>query len=145
MIREIADAWNLLQIRPVYRKQQENFDRVLKCVTHLIYLLVSTAESDDEKKIVSILCDSLQQKQNQFISKTLQVKENVRKLVKNHIRSACTNDTLLHLCVSRLNVIKSGYFNDGTAVGVSTVVIVQISEFMNRFSLCRAFFQIIAL
>lgn len=59
-----ADAWNLLQIRPVYRKQQENFDRVLKCVTHLIYLLVATAESDDEKKIVSISRNNLQPKTN---------------------------------------------------------------------------------
>lgn len=49
-----VDAWDLLQIRPVYRKQQENFDRVLKCVTHLIYLLVATARSCDEMKIVRI-------------------------------------------------------------------------------------------
>lgn len=115
------DAWNLLQIRPVYRKQQENFDRVLKCVTHLIYLLVVTAKNDDEKKIVCIFASaymSLFRKQNNFHFE-FQVNENVRKLVKNRIRSACTNDTLLHLCVSRLNVIKSGYFNDGTAVGVS--------------------------
>lgn len=47
-----------------------------------------------------------------------QVCETIRSLVKNNIRSACTNDTLLHLCVSRLNMIKSGYFNDGTATRV---------------------------
>lgn len=34
----------------------------------------------------------------------------VQTLVLGNIRSACTNDTLLHLCVSRLNVIKSSYF-----------------------------------
>lgn len=45
----ITEARNLLRIKPVYRKQQENFDRVLKCVTHLIYLLVSTAKASDEK------------------------------------------------------------------------------------------------
>lgn len=47
-----VEARNLLRIKPVYRKQQENFDRVLKCVTHLIYLLVSTAKSDIEKNKV---------------------------------------------------------------------------------------------
>lgn len=46
------EARKLLQIRPVYRKQQENFDRVLKCVTHLIYLLEITSKTDDQKQIV---------------------------------------------------------------------------------------------
>lgn len=76
-----------------------------------------------------------------------QVKENVGKLVKNRIRSACTNDTLLHLCVSRLNVIKSGYFNDGTPVGVS-IIDVQVSSIQNPlhlFFFCRVFSQIIVL
>lgn len=92
---------------------------------------MATAKSDDEKKIVGIsLQFPLSQELFLFFFGTIiahfafQVKENVRKLVKNQIRSACTNDTLLHLCVSRLNVIKSGYFNDGTAVGVSIAVIV---------------------
>lgn len=106
----------------MYRKQQENFDRVLKCVTHLIYLLVATAKTDDEKKIVcilSILCFVHREYSIECVRNQFQVNENVKKLVRNQIRSACTNDTLLHLCVSRLNVIKSGYFNDGTPVGVS--------------------------
>lgn len=87
----ISEAQELLQIRPVYRKQQENFDRVLKCITHLIYLLLKTAKTVQEKRLV-------------FTS--------VQGIVRANIRSACTNDTLLHLCVSRLNVIKSGYFTD---------------------------------
>ncbi|XP_055321771.1 protein fem-1 homolog C isoform X2 [Sitodiplosis mosellana] len=93
--KNLIEARKLLQIRPVYRKQQENFDRVLKCVTHLIYLLEVTSKTAEEKQIV---CES------------------IRSLVKSNIRSACTNDTLLHLCVSRLNIIKSGYFNDGTGM-----------------------------
>lgn len=87
---------------------------------------MATAKSDDEKKIVRIAFSHLSCRSpdattiNTYVSNyVFQVKENVRKLVKNRIRSACTNDTLLHLCVSRLNVIKSGYFNDGTAVSVS--------------------------
>lgn len=93
-----TDAKKLLHFRPVYRKQQENFDRVLKCVTHLIYLLVVTATTKEEKQLTF---------------------NSVQNLVKNNLRSACTNDTLLHLCVSRLNIIKSGYFADGTTLGVT--------------------------
>ncbi|XP_037945042.1 protein fem-1 homolog A [Teleopsis dalmanni] len=87
----INEAHDLLQIRPVFRKQQENFDRMLKCIAHLIYLLNSTARTEEQKKF-------------QFCA--------VRDLVKLNVRSACTSDTLLHLCVSRLNVIKSGYLSD---------------------------------
>lgn len=47
-----------------------------------------------------------------------QVCDTIRSLAKSNIRSACTNDTLLHLCVSRLNIIKSGYFNDATGMRV---------------------------
>lgn len=51
--KNLIDARKLLQIKPVYRKQQENFDKVLKCVTHLIYLLVVTSKTVEEKQIVS--------------------------------------------------------------------------------------------
>lgn len=96
--KNLNDARKLLHIRPVYRKQQENFDRVLKCLTHLVYLLEATAKTDDEKHMLH---------------------QSIRSVVKDNMRSACTNDTLLHLCVSRLNIIKSGYFNDSTNVRVN--------------------------
>lgn len=54
MFFHVIEARQLLKIRPVYRKQQENFDRVLKCVTHLIYLLVATSQTDEEKHVVSV-------------------------------------------------------------------------------------------
>lgn len=92
-----AEARQLLNIRPVHRKQQENYDRILKCLTHLIYLLLSTAKSDEERDLV---------------------KQSVRSLVRSNLRSAITNDTLLHLSVSRLNVIKSGYFTDESSLKV---------------------------
>lgn len=87
----ISESYELLQIRPVHRKQQENFDNIFKCIAHAIYLLVSTAHGRDEIRRVYM---------------------SVKELVKLNICSACTSDTLLHLCVSRLNVIKSGYLND---------------------------------
>ncbi|XP_037043236.1 protein fem-1 homolog CG6966 [Bradysia coprophila] len=89
LTENILEARQLLQIRPVHKKQQENFDRVLKCVTHLIYLMVKCAKEEHEKR---------------------KVFNSVQTLVLGNIRSAITNDTLLHLSVSRLNVIKSSYF-----------------------------------
>lgn len=53
LYKNLIDARKLLQIRPVYRKQQENFDRILKCLTHLIYLLEVTSKTDDEKQKVN--------------------------------------------------------------------------------------------
>lgn len=47
------------------------------------------------------------------------VRARVRRLVAADVRSAHTGDTLLHLCVSRLNVVRSTYFADETAVPVS--------------------------
>lgn len=52
---KFAEARRLLQIKPMHRKQQENFDRVLKCVTHLIYLLVETSKTQEEKEMVGKL------------------------------------------------------------------------------------------
>ncbi|XP_061389317.1 protein fem-1 homolog C [Musca vetustissima] len=87
----VAECHALLQIRPISRRQQENFDSIFKCIAHAIYLLLATASTAEE---------------------TRQVYLSVRKLVQANITSACTNDSLLHLCVSRLNVIKSGLLND---------------------------------
>lgn len=69
----------------MFKKQQQNFDRIFKCVTHLIYLMLRTAEDEAEREVL---------------------REAVTKLIKKNITSAGTNDTLLHLSVSRLNYIK---------------------------------------
>lgn len=45
----ILEARQLLTVRPVHRKQQENFDRILKCITHIIYLLVACAKTDEDR------------------------------------------------------------------------------------------------
>lgn len=69
----------------MFKKQQQNFDRIFKCVTHLIYLMLKTAETEEEKEAL---------------------RDAVTKLIQRQITSAGTNDTLLHLSVSRLNYIK---------------------------------------
>lgn len=88
---DIAEAKRLLSIRPIYKKQQDNFDKMLKCITHLIYLLISTA-GDSEENIHLI-------------------HTGVYRIVKHDIRTS-NQDTLLHMSVSRLNYVKHGYFAD---------------------------------
>lgn len=88
---DLEEAKQLLTIRPVHRRQMESFDRILKCVTHLIYLMLQTARTREENMVVTEL---------------------IVYLVKINPRTASTDDTLLHLCVSRVNTIKSSYFMD---------------------------------
>lgn len=88
---DIAETKRLLTIRPIHKKQQDNFDKILKCITHLIYLLVSTAGSSEEKLHL--------------------VHTVVFRILKLDIRTS-NQDTLLHMCVSRLNYVKHGYFTE---------------------------------
>ncbi|XP_046973073.1 protein fem-1 homolog A isoform X3 [Vanessa cardui] len=78
-----------LQARPVHKRQADAFDRALRCASHLLYLLLATATTARDFQELS---------------------EHVRRLVRADVRSARTGDTLLHLCVSRLNVMRSTYF-----------------------------------
>ncbi|KAG8269251.1 hypothetical protein J6590_004547 [Homalodisca vitripennis] len=110
---KLSDCRQLLQVRPVYKRQQESFDRILKCITHLIYLLVETGRSEEEQE---------------------QVSECVRALVWSSPRSATTGDTLLHLCVSRLNTIKSSYFSDDNQIQF-TFLLAQCLELVTDLAL----------
>ncbi|EDW80634.1 uncharacterized protein Dwil_GK11460 [Drosophila willistoni] len=87
-----VEVRHLLQLRPVFRRQQENYDRVMRCLAHLIYLLINTVQTEAQRKLIF-----------RAIRETVVV---------GNLRSASTSDTLLHLCSSRLNVIKSGYITD---------------------------------
>ncbi|XP_030370594.1 protein fem-1 homolog C [Scaptodrosophila lebanonensis] len=91
-----VEVKQLLQVRPVFRRQQENFDRVMRCLAHLIYLLINTVQTEAQHR----------QTYN-AVHETIVI---------GNLRSASTADTLLHLCVSRLNVIKSGYITDENIV-----------------------------
>lgn len=91
LTKNIVEMKSLLQIRPIYKKQQDNFDKILKCVTHSIYLMIETANGCAEKMKL--------------------VYSSVYHIVKNDIRTS-TQDSLLHMCASRLNYVKHGYFQD---------------------------------
>ncbi|KAG7191122.1 hypothetical protein KM043_007154 [Ampulex compressa] len=86
---QLTEVKELLEKRPVHIRQRESYENILKCITHLIYLLIETAVSDDEKALIRQL---------------------VHDLVKRDPRSVYTEDTLLHLCVSSRNTISCRYF-----------------------------------
>lgn len=86
---QLIETKELLEKRPVYKRQRDNYERIIKSVTHLIYLLIETGTSDDQKTLT---------------------KQLVYDLVKQNPRSSYMEDTLLHLCVSKMNTISSTYF-----------------------------------
>ncbi|XP_076252370.1 ankyrin repeat protein mann-cup isoform X1 [Rhynchophorus ferrugineus] len=86
-----ADVKPLLSIRPQYKRQLEFFEKMVKCITHLIYLMVETIETPENREIVKNL---------------------VKDVLRKDIRCVGVGDTILHLCLSRLNTIKSSYFAD---------------------------------
>lgn len=102
---ELPEMRKLLEIHPVQKRQQESFDRILKCITHLIYLLVETGRTPEQKEIVHKI---------------------VSDLICSNPRSASTGDTLLHLCVSRLNTIKSSYFQDDNQMIFPNMDVIQL-------------------
>lgn len=71
------------------------FDKTLKSITHLIYLLVKTANSEDKKSLMINL---------------------VTDLIKQKPTSVTFQDSLLHMCVTKSNTIRSSYFIDEDAI-----------------------------
>lgn len=94
---DIVEVRNLLMIRPVYKRQADFFDKVLRCITHLIFLLNSTAFCEEQRDMVE---------------------KEVKALVQIDPKTFSTQDSLLHLCVSRNNTIWSSYFIDEDPVTI---------------------------
>ena len=107
----------------MHNKQRESYDRILKCVTHLIYLLLETAQSDEEKD---------------------EMRHLVHSLVRQNPKCASTEDTLLHLCVSRLNTIHSNYFTaDDIQVRSQLCNTIFFKNIVRITLLCNLSFQVI--
>ncbi|XP_055634096.1 protein fem-1 homolog C-like [Toxorhynchites rutilus septentrionalis] len=86
----ITEIQQLLSVQPADRTQQLNYECILRCLIHLMYLLLSVAKS----KIEHLL-----------------IRSSVHSLLRQNIRSV-SEETLLHLSVSNTSVMKSKYFND---------------------------------
>ncbi|KAJ8917848.1 hypothetical protein NQ315_010761 [Exocentrus adspersus] len=97
LTENIVEMRQLLKIRPVYKRQVDFFDKLLKCVTHLIYLMLATTTTEEDEKTVKLL---------------------ISDLVKKNIKCAAQEDSILHLCVSKQNTIRSSYFMDEDPINI---------------------------
>ncbi|XP_055634048.1 protein fem-1 homolog CG6966-like [Toxorhynchites rutilus septentrionalis] len=77
------------------QQQQKNYDQIVRCLIHLIWILVCTARCEVENELI---------------------RNSVLKLTPNDIRSFISNNTLLHLSVSSSNL-----FTEEDSVGASSV------------------------
>ncbi|XP_054168730.1 protein fem-1 homolog C-like [Oppia nitens] len=88
LVEEFPKAMRLLKVRPIFKRQQDNFDKILKVLTHLFYVL-------------------------NVIPKTMKQTEETKQLINAinlmNARNSC-GDTLLHLVVSKANTMKSNTF-----------------------------------
>ncbi|XP_055634118.1 protein fem-1 homolog A-like [Toxorhynchites rutilus septentrionalis] len=91
LVSNILETRHLLSVQPISRVQQDNHDNTVRCLTHLIYLLLSTAGNQTERRLVE---------------------SSVRDLLRHDIRCVRTNESLLHLSVSRLKMLESEYVVD---------------------------------
>lgn len=90
LVDNIDSSVELLNVQPVFKRHQDNFDRILNCLSHLIFLLTKTNLSDSDRQL------------------TRQV---VSRLVKIDPRNS-SGESLLHLAASRDNTIKSSNYFD---------------------------------
>lgn len=78
LLEQIDLAVNLLRVRPVFKKQQDNFDMTLKVIVNLLYLLDKLEKDDGQKRTLYEL---------------------VRRLLRLNLRSSAGH-SVLHLAVS---------------------------------------------
>ncbi|KAH9528459.1 ankyrin repeat protein mann-cup [Dermatophagoides farinae] len=85
IVGQLSSCKELLRIRPVFKKHQENFDKILKILTYLIYILDANSKTkEQENQTFSLLCRI------------------------NRINPTNSNgDSLLHLVVSKTNILKT--------------------------------------
>ncbi|XP_064465580.1 protein fem-1 homolog C-like [Ornithodoros turicata] len=90
LVEQLAEAMSVLVIRPVSKRQQDNFDKILKVVTHLFYIL-NALPKEDEKDMRRLVAHALAQDPRNS-----------------------AGDSLLHLVVSKSNVLKQTNFLEDT-------------------------------
>jgi hypothetical protein len=78
LLHDITEVVQLLQIKPVFKKQLENFDTTLKVITNLLYLMVKLEKTSEHRQQLASL---------------------VRRLLRLDLRSS-SGHSFLHLAVS---------------------------------------------
>lgn len=118
---------------PRCRTQGNMFDRALRCVLHLAHLAHSAPsphedlsepseraalEADYREQVPS--ATGLSGATRTQIVQTCSVLLQIRLLVALDLRACATGDTLLHLACSRLNVVRSTYFENDIELTVTS-------------------------
>ncbi|XP_077544420.1 ankyrin repeat protein mann-cup [Haemaphysalis longicornis] len=95
LVDRCADAAQLLAARPVYRRHLDNFDKLLRVLTHLLYVLHTLPKRSpaDEAAVRRLVAQALAQRPRNSVG-----------------------DSLLHLVVSRANTMKpTAFFEEAHA------------------------------
>ncbi|VVC87136.1 unnamed protein product [Leptidea sinapis] len=88
------EARAALAPRPQHRRQLQTFDLALRCLTHVLHLLLRTARDDRQRD---------------------QTEAGARRVVLLGLRSGQTGDSLLHLAASSLNTVHTALAARGLA------------------------------
>merc|ERR1712198_448946 len=97
LLSDLARCSLLLEIAPIYKKQQESWDKVLKIISHLLFLITKL-------KSVPVL--------------ELPLRKKIHRLVHEMDPRTTSRDSLLHLAVSKSNSLKAqNFFEDGGTMG----------------------------
>ncbi|XP_046449498.1 protein fem-1 homolog A-like [Daphnia pulex] len=105
LVDNMEASLELLHVRPVFRRHQDNFDRILNCLSHLLFLLTSIeSERPDRTRLVELVC----------------------RVVRIDPRTS-TGESLLHLAANRDNTIKSStYFDEPQGTFFPSVKVAQL-------------------
>lgn len=91
LVARFAETAELLAVQPVFRRQLDNFDKILKVLTHLFFVLHALPKSEEED---------------------VSVRRLVARALAQEPRSSM-GDTLLHLVVTKMNTMKpTAFFED---------------------------------
>ena len=97
LLSDLGRCSLLLEIAPVYKRQQESWDKVLKIISHLLFLVTQLTR-------VPLL--------------ELPLRKKIHRLVHEMDPRTNSRDSLLHLAVSKSNSLKAhNFFEDGGSVG----------------------------
>ena len=113
LIDNLESSMELLNVRPVFKRQQDNFDEILYCLNHLIFLLSETMSSGYfDQQLTRRLVLRLSGLDN--LDRLVLTRQVVRRLVKIDPRSS-SGESLLHLaaratCLLVFKFNESPYF-----------------------------------
>jgi len=97
LLSDLGRCSLLLEIAPVYKKQQESWDKVLKIISHLLFLVTQLTRAPVLE---------------------LPLRKKIHRLVHEMDPRTTSRDSLLHLAVSKSNSLKAqNFFEDGGAMG----------------------------